>query len=93
MIVRLEIAFSFKRDLPEGYQRLELPAGCDVLGALQHMVERYPVLRGRLFAEEGQVRRDINALVNGSNVRLREGLATILHDADRLTILPPVGGG
>jgi len=72
MRIEIEIGFSFKRDIEEGFRFLELPDGTDVLGALnQH----------------------INALVNGGNVVHRSGFRTVLNDGDRLTILPPVGGG
>jgi len=91
--IELEIAFSFKRSLPPGYETQQLPEGVDVLETMRLLAERYPMLRERLFDEAGEIRRDINALINGGNVTLKQGFATSLRDGDRLTILPPMGGG
>jgi len=93
MRIELEVAFSFKRELDEGYRTLEVPEGTDVETAIGAWVDRHPLARARLFDERGAFRRHINALVNGGNVTLREGFRTVLRDGDRLTILPPVGGG
>jgi len=93
MRIEIEIGFSFKRDIEEGFRFLELPDGTDVLGALNQLVQRYPGIAERLFDQQGKIRRHINALVNGGNVVHRSGFRTVLNDGDRLTILPPVGGG
>jgi len=93
MRIEIELAFSFKRDLDADYRSLELDDGMDVEGALRAWAERHPIAIERLFDDEGRIRRHINALVNGGNVTLREGFRTKLCDGDRLTILPPAGGG
>lgn len=93
MRIEVEIAFSFKRELDSGYRFLELPEGSNVEAALLEFVLRHPAARDRLIDEAGAIRRNINALINGGNVTLREGFRTTLADGDRLTILPPVGGG
>jgi len=91
--VEVEVAFSFKRTLDDGYRSLELKDGVDVETAIRTWVDRHPQARTRLLDDAGAIRRNINALVNGGNVTLREGFRTRLADGDRLTILPPVGGG
>lgn len=93
MQIHIEVAFSFKHDLSQDYRTLELPNGADVEMAMRLWARRHPVAADRLFDEAGRIRRHINALVNGSNVTLREGFRTGLEDGDRLTILPPAGGG
>lgn len=93
MNVTVEIAFSFKRELGDAYRHLELPEEAMVLDAFGAMANRHPVFRERVFDESGLVRRNINALINGGNVQLREGLRTKLKEGDRLSVLPPVGGG
>ncbi|MGB2983013.1 MAG: ubiquitin-like small modifier protein 1 [Candidatus Bipolaricaulia bacterium] len=93
MRIELEIAFSFKRDLDEGYRFIELRDGADVETALRDWVGRHSQAEARLFDGDGSIRRHINVLINGGNVKLREGFKTVLSDGDRLTILPPVGGG
>jgi MoaD family protein len=93
MKISVEIAFSFKRQLAEDYRRLELADGATVREALGTLGERHPAVRERVFDQAGEIRRNINALVNGGNVQFRERFETVLRDGDRLTILPPVGGG
>jgi molybdopterin converting factor small subunit len=93
MRVHVEIGFSFKRELPDDYRELVLPDGADVATALRALADRHPVLRDRIYSPTGDVRRDVSLLVNGGNAARRSGLATALRDGDRLTLLPPVGGG
>jgi molybdopterin synthase sulfur carrier subunit len=91
--IALEIAFSFKRELTDEDWSLEVPAGTDVESAIQRLAERHPALRPRLLDAEDRPRAHIDALINGSNVRFKGGLQTLLQDGDRLTLLPPIGGG
>jgi len=93
MNISVEIAFSFKRDLDAGYRTLRLLDGATVLEAFRELARRYPEVEARLFEENGEPHRHINALVNGENVQFREKFETRLREGDRLTILPPVGGG
>ena len=93
MKISVEIGFSFKRELDEDYRTLELPDGASVRAAMAELGRRYSVVEGRLFDEDGEIRRNINALINGGNVQFRQRFKTVLQDGDRLTILPPVGGG
>ncbi len=93
MKISVEIGFSFKRELDDDYRTLELPDGATVYSAMTELGRRYPAIERRLFDENGEVRRNINALINGGNVQFRQRFETILIDGDRLSILPPVGGG
>jgi len=93
MTITLEIAFSFKHAIGTSTLSLELPTGADAVLALEELIRRFPQLERRLFAESGVIHRHINALINGENVSFRKGFATSLHQGDRLTLLPPVGGG
>jgi len=93
MRIEIEVAFSFKRELDQGYRFLDLPRGADVGNAIREWIRRYPSASPRLLTEGGGIGRHVNALVNGKNVTLREGFRTVLEEGDRLTILPPVGGG
>jgi len=91
--VAIEIGFSFKHELEDERPSLLLPAGADVRRALVELAGRYPAIADRLLDRAGTVRRHINVLVNGGNISGRRGWETELADGDRLTILPPVGGG
>ncbi len=93
MRISVEIAFSFKRELGDDYRTLELPEGATVRDAMVELARRHPAAGSRLFDEDGEVRRNINALVNGGNVQFRRRFDTVLRDGDRMAILPPVGGG
>jgi MoaD family protein len=93
MRVQVEIGFSFKRELVGDYRELVVPSGADVALALRALVDRFPAIEGRIFGSLGDVRRDVGILINGGNVARRNGLRTELVDGDRLTLLPPVGGG
>jgi len=46
-----------------------------------------------LLCEDGEVRPYITILINGTNIREKEALATILSDGDEVAIFPPVSGG
>ncbi len=93
MNITVEIGFSFKRELEDAYRSLDLSGGASVLDSFHALADRYPVFRERVFDEAGEIRRNINALINGSNVQFREGFNTELQEGDRLSVLPPVGGG
>lgn len=93
MNIAVEIAFSFKRELDDGYRSLALASEATVLDAFKLLADCYDVFRERVFDEAGQIRRNINALINGENVQYREGFDTILVEGDRLAVLPPMGGG
>ena len=93
MNIAIEISFSFKREIDEREIVLELPEASCVSDAMRALVGRYPQLRARLFDSEGAILRHINALINGGNVAFRQGFETALQEGDRLTLLPPVGGG
>jgi len=91
--IDIEIAFSFKHELDGNYRCLELPTQATVLDAFNVLASRYVAFRERVFDTTGDVRRNINALINGENVQYREGFRTVLVEGDRLSVLPPVGGG
>ncbi len=62
----------------------------EVLGGL---TERYGELRGRIYDEDGSLRRFVNVYVAGEDIRFLEGLSTPVTDGSELTILPAVAGG
>jgi len=91
--ITVEITFSFKHELDGGYRSLELPSHATVLDALVLLGSRYAVFRERVFdSAGGKICRNINALVNGANVQLRDGFDTELGKGNRLTVLLPMGG-
>ncbi|MBC7219933.1 MoaD family protein [Candidatus Bipolaricaulota bacterium] len=93
MRVEVHVFFPFRAEIGDGPVFLDLPSGADVAGAVTALVERYPQLRERIFDPEGRIHRHVAALVNGTSIQFKRGLATPLSDGDVLTLLPPVGGG
>lgn len=93
MKVEVHVFFPFRAEIGGGPVLLDLPPGTDVAGAVAALAQRYPQLRERLLDPSGRIRRHVSALVNGTAVQFKGGFATPLQDGDRLTLLPPVGGG
>ncbi len=46
-----------------------------------------------LVASNGELAEGVIVLVNGQNVRLREGLEARVRDGDEVAVFPPGGGG
>ncbi len=59
---------------------------------LDGLYERYDGLRDRI-SEGGDLRRFVNVYVGEEDIRLLEGLNTVVEDGDEVTILPAVAGG
>ncbi len=93
MRVTVKIFFSFKEEVNGDNILIDLPAGAKVSDAFANLSQRFPTLSKRLFTASGEIQPYLNALLNGANVIFRQGFNTGLKDGDRLTILPPVGGG
>ncbi len=62
----------------------------DVLG---NLVEAHPATREQLFGEDGDLNRYINVYLNDEDVRVLDGLLTVVTAADSLVILPAMAGG
>ena len=59
---------------------------------LDGLYERYDGLRDRI-SEGGDLRRFVNVYVGEEDIRLLNGLDTVVEDGDEVTILPAVAGG
>jgi MoaD family protein len=74
-------------------QYFELDEGASVETLLRKLVLA-PKEKSLLFDENDIVKENyVVVLVNGENIRYLHGLKTILRDGDRVSVLPPVGGG
>lgn len=67
--------------------------GATVQEVLDGLLARYEDLRGRLYDDEGSLRRFVNVYVAGEDIRFLQGLSTPVSDGSELTILPAVAGG
>jgi len=60
---------------------------------LEDLDRRYPELKGRIFSEDGGLRRFVNLYVNDEDVRYLAWLDTRVEEGDTVSILPAVAGG
>ena len=67
--------------------------GETVQEVLDGLLNRYEDLRGRIYDDEGSLRRFVNVYVAGEDIRFLQGLSTPVSDGAELTILPAVAGG
>ncbi len=62
----------------------------EVLGAL---AEQHPQTQSQLFGADGDLNRYVNVYLNDEDVRVLEGLDTVVGERDTLVILPAMAGG
>jgi sulfur-carrier protein len=74
-----------------GNRELELP-GANVREVLSNLVARYPSLEERVF-EGDELPQFLNVFIDGSDVRLLDGLDTEVPDGAKVLLLPAVAGG
>ncbi len=91
MRVTVRIFGDVADDVGRHYE-LDLPEGASVEAAAMRVSELAGQRRG--FLGEFRVGADDLAfLVNGKNVRLGEGMGTVLHDGDEFVVFQPTAGG
>ena len=66
--------------------------GATVREVLENLVATYPALRERIFAGD-ELPQFLNVFVDGSDVRLLDGLETAVADGATVILLPAVAGG
>jgi molybdopterin synthase sulfur carrier subunit len=74
-----------------GNRQLEVDGGT-VREVLEGLVTSYPTLRERIF-EGGELPQFLNVFIDGSDVRLFDGLETPVPDGATVILLPAVAGG
>ena len=70
---------------------METP-GATVREVLENLVSTYPAIRDRVF-DGDQLPQFLNVFVDGSDVRLFDGLDTKVDDGATVILLPAVAGG
>ncbi len=76
----------------QGRSRVEIEA--DTLNrCLEHLLDRYPLLRVHLFDESGAPRQHVLFFLNEENTRWLKQTDTPLKSGDSLTIVQSVSGG
>ncbi|HEY3922732.1 MAG TPA: ubiquitin-like small modifier protein 1, partial [Gaiellaceae bacterium] len=66
--------------------------GDTVREVLESLVNEYPSLRDRIF-EDGDLPQFLNVFIDGTDVRLNEGLETPVGADATVVLLPAVAGG
>jgi len=66
----------------------------ETVGAvLDELRSRFPELEGRVFDDQGGVRRFVNVYLNDEDIRFLEQLATPVSSGAELSIIPAIAGG
>ena len=80
------------RELSGGAAEVSLEPGslAEVLAALD---ANHPGFQGRLFGDDGELRRFVNIFVTDEDIRFLDGLGTPVADGEVVSIVPAVAGG
>jgi sulfur-carrier protein len=62
----------------------------DVIASLD---AEYPGIGGRLLDDHGQLRRFVNVYVGEEDIRLAQGLDTVVPAGGQISVIPAVAGG
>jgi molybdopterin synthase sulfur carrier subunit len=86
-------AFGRFRD-PLGLEmKVDLAAGSTVSDLLETLASTSSDLRDQIFDSSGQVREDVNVMVNGRHFLTLKGPQTHLSEGDEVALFPAVVGG
>ena len=67
--------------------------GATVGEVLANLAEAHPQTRSQLFGADGDLNRYVNVYLNDEDVRVLDGLETVVGGGDSLVILPAMAGG
>jgi sulfur-carrier protein len=67
--------------------------GGDVGTVLRSLADQHPDLRSQLFGADGSLNRYVNVYLNDEDVRVLDGLDTVVGESDVLNVLPAMAGG
>ena len=68
-------------------------SGGNVGEVLRALADQHPDLRSQLFGADGSLNRYVNVYLNDEDVRVLDGLDTVVAAGDTLVILPAMAGG
>lgn len=75
-----------------GGQHQVSASGATVAELIDDLVVNYPGIGDKLLDEAG-VRRFVNIFVGDEDIRFLNGMETVIHDGDEISIIPAVAGG
>lgn len=78
-----------------GNRRLEaqLPAGSSVGTLFDELGQHYPIFARRVRDERGHVRRFVNVFIGQDNIRVLQGLDSVIPSGATIYIMQSVAGG
>lgn len=79
-----------------GGKHAEVPAepGETVRTVLRRLIEQHPALAGEVLTPDGQeLLPHVQVFIGGESIRHKQGLDTVLEQADDMALFPPVAGG
>ena len=68
-------------------------SGANVGEVLRDLAANHPATESQLFSPDGTLNRYVNVYLNDEDVRVLDGLETVVGDGDTLQILPAMAGG
>ena len=74
-----------------GVSRVQV-TGCTVRETLQALCDIHPALHAMIFNGE-HLNSFVRITIQGRDVSLREGLETVVGEADTISLFPPIAGG
>jgi molybdopterin synthase sulfur carrier subunit len=76
-----------------GGEREVSASGENVGEILRDLADTHPATANQLFSADGELNRYVNVYLNDEDVRVLEGLDTVVDDGDTVVILPAMAGG
>jgi sulfur-carrier protein len=67
--------------------------GGTVGDVLHSLADRHPETGDQLFSPNGELNRYVNVYLNDEDVRVLDGLSTVVSEGDTVVILPAMAGG
>jgi molybdopterin converting factor small subunit len=76
-----------------GGEREVSASGENVGEVLRSLSDSHPATQSQLFSADGELNRYVNVYLNDEDVRVLDGLQTLVGAGDTLVILPAMAGG
>ncbi|UEC43274.1 MAG: ThiS family protein [Methanothrix sp.] len=92
MLIRLKPFGRFRAPLGEEMD-VDLPVGSSVSDLLLRLSSLSSDLHAQIFDAGGEVREDVNVMVNGRHFLSLGGTSTPLEEGDEVALFPAVVGG
>ena len=95
MTIKVKFFATF-RDLL-GLKELELEVGPEenlkLIDLLEQLFQKFGEKFRNRILEGGNIRPQVNIMINGRNIKFLDGVNSPLKDGDTVAIFPPVAGG